>query len=98
MSTPFQNTAEAAATLYDRWFEAARHRPQRSATPSLLELQTICREAGVSLPDLDSFARIHDLLPLVMVCSQDVELAAEVAKRFGFNPSWTNVPDEAIIW
>lgn len=98
MSIPFHDTAEAAAGLYTRWREAARHQPQRSATPSLLELQTICREAGVSLPDLDSFARIRDLLPMVMVCSQDVALAADVAKRFGFDPKWEGIPDAALIW
>ncbi|MBU0507473.1 hypothetical protein KKH27_01370 [bacterium] len=98
MAAPFENSAIAAAALSRQWHEAARSRPQTAAAPSLLELQTICRETGISLPDLDNFARIRDLSPLILICGRDSSLAASVAELFGLHPQWPELPEAPLIW
>ncbi|MFZ5433030.1 MAG: hypothetical protein ACOZB3_04570 [Calditrichota bacterium] len=95
---PFSSSASAALKLKEQWREVVRVRVQHTAAPSLLELQTICRESGISLPDLDSFARMRDLPPMFLLCGGDQALAAEIAALFGYQVEWPEFPKAPLIW
>jgi hypothetical protein len=97
-SSAFRATAEATARLWEEWVAAARARTYRDQTPSLLELQTICRETGCILPELDSFSAVLDQPPAFLVCGAEPALAAEVAALFGFGVQFPEIPDRAVVW
>jgi DNA-binding transcriptional MerR regulator len=94
----FRATAEAAAGLWEEWVAAAHARTYSEQTPSLLELQTICRETGCTLAELDSFSAVLDQPPAFLLCGADPALAAEVAALLGFTVQFPEVPDRAVLW
>jgi hypothetical protein len=94
----FRATAEAAAGLWEEWVAAAHARTYREQTPSLLELQTICRETGCTLPELDSFSAVLDQPPAFLLCGAEPALAAEVAALLGFSVQFPETPDRSVLW
>jgi len=96
--TAFRATAEAAADLWEQWLAVAGARAYSDQTPSLLELQTICRETGCTLPELDSFSAALDQPPAFLLCGADPALAAEVAALLSFTVQFPEIPDRAMLW
>jgi hypothetical protein len=94
----FTASAEAAVNLWEQWRAAARTRVYRDQIPSLLELQTVCRESGCSFPELDGFAGVLDLPPAFLLCGGDSGFASEIASLFGLTTPFLDVPDEALLW
>ena len=98
-ATPaFRATAEAAVALWEAWLAAARGRTYSEQMPSLLELQTICRETGCTLPELDSFSAVLDQPPAFLFCGPHPALAAQVAALLGFNVQFPQIPDRSVLW
>jgi len=97
-TTPFRNTAEDLIRLWETWVEDVQEDSYRAQIPPLLELQTICRETGCALPELDSFARLKDRPPAFLFCGNDEILAADVAAVFGYEVQFPGIPEEKVIW
>jgi hypothetical protein len=97
-SAAFRATAEAAVDLWDQWLTAARARTYREQMPSLLELQTICRETGCTLPELDSFSAVLDQPPAFLLCGSDATLAKDVAALLGFTAHFPEIPERPVLW
>jgi hypothetical protein len=95
---PFAAAAAAAARWWDNWLEVARARVHRDQIPPVLELQTICRETGCSMPELEVFARVLDQPPALLVLGADADLFTEVAAVFGYSPRLPALPDAPIVW
>ena len=98
MSGSFTATAEAAVSLWEHWRASARARVYRDQIPSLLELQTVCRETGCSFPELDCFAGVLDMPPAFLLCGGDPDLASEIATVFGFTGPFPDIPDAPFLW
>ena len=94
----FAASAEAAVNLWEHWRAAARTRVYRDQLPSLLELQTVCRESGCTFPELDSFAGVLDMPPAFLLCGGDAVFASEIAGLLGFTASYIEVSDRALLW
>jgi hypothetical protein len=94
----FVRSAEAAVGVWEAWLQFAQGQTARPQMPSLLELQTICRETGCNLPELDSFARAVDQPPAFLICGGDVALVSEILSAFGYRLTPPAIPDSAVIW
>ena len=97
-STDFLDTADSASTLLDCLFQAAQRQGRREQIPSVLELQTICRETGTDLPELNIFARVRDNRPALLLCGGSAEMAMEVARQVGYNLELPELPDAPLVW
>ena len=96
---PFKSSAAAAVRLYESWVETAESTVAEERTPSLLDLQTACRETGCALPELDSYARARaHPRPGFLLCGGDAALASEVAGMFGYKSPLLNVPESLTVW
>jgi hypothetical protein len=96
---PFKSSAAAAVHLYESWVETAESALPEGQTPSLLDLQTACRETGCALPELDSYARARaHPRPGFLLCGGDAALASQVAGMFGYESALLDVPDSLSVW
>lgn len=100
MSSPtfFSGTASAALDLYEDWVNAAERHGGGHA-PSLLELQTVCRQTGCALPDLDSYVRAgaHSK-PGFLLCGGNAALATDLAGLFGYSSRLVDIPATTCVW
>ncbi len=97
-STDFLNTADAAAALMECMMDAAERQSRREQIPSLLELQTICRESGCDMPELNIFARLRDERPALLLCGGTAEMAQDLAKQLGYKLELPELPDTSLVW
>lgn len=97
-SAAFRASAEAAQHLWEQWLTTARSHVYRDQIPSLLEMQTICRETGCILPELESFTNVMDSRPAFFVCGGNAEIANLVAAALHLPASFVDVPDSATLW
>lgn len=100
MSTtpPFAATSAEAARLWERWVHVARSHAHREQMPSPWELQTICRESGYTLAEIEVFAAARNPPPLLLLCGGDGALAAALAQRMGYAWEPADVPDASVVW
>jgi hypothetical protein len=96
-SDRFRASAVAALTLWDKW--SALSGPAQSASaPSLLELQTICRQTHCTLPELEGFAQLKGRKPALLLCGGDNALAEQMAALLGYDIAFPQIPDSAVVW
>lgn len=77
--------------------EAVKHLRLRRI-PSLMELQTVCRETGCRLPELDSFQRALDQRPAVLLCGGGAGLTEELARLLGYDPNVPDISEAPVVW
>jgi len=91
-------SAESALSLLDSLLDVSDRQARRQQIPSLLELQTICRESGYDLPDLNTFAQVRDQRPALLLCGGTAEMATGVAKQVGYTLKLPDLPDAPLAW
>lgn len=91
-------TAAAAALLWERWVHIAGSHAQRGHLPSPWELQTICRECGYALPELDAYAAVRSQRPLLLLCGGDANLAAMLTRELGYGWRPPEIADACLVW
>ncbi len=94
----FLTTAESATALLNCLLAAGERQARRQQIPSLLELQTICRESGSDLAELNVFARVRDRNPALLLCGGTAEMATEIAKQIGYTLELPHLPDAPLVW
>jgi hypothetical protein len=94
----FSESARSALSILDTLQAVGERQARVSQIPSLLELQTICREAGCDFGDLNVFARVQDERPALLLCGGDVETAQQVAKQIGCTLDIPELPDAPLVW
>lgn len=98
MSNKFSVSSVAALTFLNRLVEGAMRDAERLAAPQLLELQTICREAGLHLSLLDVFSAVCDREPAVLICGGDEQTASDVAHCFGLRAVLPPAVETPLLW
>jgi hypothetical protein len=98
-AAPFARTAASALELLQHWEKVARSSGSAKHTPSLGMLQTACRQAGCTLPELEAYARAgaHPQTAFLL-CGGDAALATEFAALFGYEADFCDVPDSPLVW
>ncbi len=94
----FLTTAESATALANCLLDAGERQARKQQIPSLLELQTICRESGSDLAELNVFARVRDNNPALLLCGGTAEMATEVARQIGYTLELPHLPDAPLVW
>ncbi len=98
MPAHFEKSANAALSFLSNLLQNAGQDSGRMAAPQLLELLTLCRETGLRLPVLETYSRVHDLPPAVILLGGDVELAAALAHCVGLNAELRHIPETPVLW
>jgi len=94
----FSNTAAATVGLWEKWLEQACEWTHHVQMPSPIELQTICRETGFVLADLESFARSRDLPPVLLLLGGGADWARDVGAVLGYSSEPPEIPDAPVAW
>lgn len=94
----FSATAQAALSFLKALVTAGERQTRREQIPSLIELQTICREAGCDFADLNTFARVRDEGPALLLCGGDESMAHSVAGQIGYDLDFHSLPDAPLAW
>jgi hypothetical protein len=97
-SLPFTASAEAALALWNDWCAAAKTWNLGDRRPSVLDLQTVCRETGLSLPDLDAFARTQGQLPVFLMVGGEAALASEIAALLNIQVQFPDLPSAPVSY
>jgi len=98
-SKPFVQTARAALNLVRCWETTASAHRLVSSTPSVPELQAICRQTGCTLPELEGYAlACSQTRPSFLLCGGTADLAADLSALFGFSTMPPKIPDSPTVW
>ncbi len=94
----FQNTADRVVRLSDMLLSTVRARHRHRQIPSILELQTICRETGCRLPELESFSQALDSKPGLLILGGSASFAKSIASVFEMDLDPPALPEIPIAW
>jgi hypothetical protein len=98
LNAAFLQSAATAARLWERWCSLAEGNSRPDSRPSVLDLQTVCREYGFSLADLDSYARVQHELPVLLVCGGEPLLIGVMAAALNLKAELPTLPAQPLLW